>query len=179
MTDKLQYAWQLAARFHEGQRYKTPDPAVTLPYLTHLGAVFIEAQAAARQDPALDAELLLLCAILHDLLEDTELSEATIRAAFGQPVLDGVRALTKDETLPTKRKQMADSLRRIQEQPREIAVVKMCDRICNLGPPPGHWTVEWVEAYREEAVMIMEQLGAASVYLSERLRAKIVHYGLH
>lgn len=178
MTDKLQLAWQLAAHHHEGQRYRTPTKGHTLPYLTHLGAVLIEAQNALRHDPTLDPELVQLCAILHDSLEDTNLDAATIRTHFGERVLAGVSALTKDESLPTKRAQMQDSLDRILVQPSEIAAVKLCDRICNLGPPPNHWPTEKIDAYRAEAVLIMEQLGSASAYLSERLRTKIDGYGI-
>jgi len=178
MTDKLQLAWQLAAHHHEGQRYNTPVEGITLPYLTHIGAVLIEAQSALRPEPTLDPELTQLCAILHDTLEDTDLDADTICTHFGDHVLAGVSALTKNENLPTKREQMQDSLDRILAQPREISAVKLCDRICNLGPPPSHWPAEKVEAYRTEAELILDQLGDASTYLAERLRTKIAGYGI-
>jgi len=173
MINKLQAAWYLAARHHEGQRYKTPDPNITLLYLTHLGAVMLEAQEAIRKDPELDAELVLICAILHDTLEDTELSEDVLREHFGEQVLAGIKALTKNEELPTKSQQMADSLARIKVQPREIAVVKLCDRIVNMNLPPAHWGEVYIERYRQEAQDILQQLGFASSYLSVRLMEKI------
>lgn len=176
MIDKIQEAWALASHYHAGQRYATPTEGVTLPYLTHLGAVTLEAQEAARRDPALDAELMTLCAILHDSLEDTELAPEAIAEAFGARVLDGVRALTKDETLPTKQAQMADSLTRIIAQPREIAAVKLCDRICNMGPPPAHWPAGKRAAYRAEAELILKELGHASAYLADRLARKITPF---
>lgn len=175
MTDKLQQAWQLAAKYHEGQRYNTPKKGVTLPYLTHVGAVMLEAQEALRHNPDLDAELTLLCAILHDSLEDTDLSPSVISDHFGEGVLAGVKALTKDESLPTKQDKMADSLRRIKQQPREVAVVKLCDRINNLAPPP-HWSTEKVIAYRREGEVILATLGYADKYLADRLQEKIDNY---
>lgn len=178
LTDKLQTAWQLAARHHEGQRYNSPVEGVTLPYLTHLGAVLIETQGALHHAPGFDAELAQLCAILHDSLEDTDLDAETIRTHFGDRVLAGVQALTKNESLTTKREQMEDSLERILAQPLEIAMVKLCDRICNLGPPPQHWSVEKITTYREEAELILNRLGPASTYLAERLRTKIAVYGI-
>jgi (p)ppGpp synthase/HD superfamily hydrolase len=178
LTEKLQTAWLLAAHHHEGQRYKTPVEGVTLPYLTHLGAVLIEAQSALRHEPGLDPELMQLCAILHDTLEDTDLDAATIRDHFGDRVLAGVRALAKNENLPTKWEQMEDSLTRILAQPPEIAAVKLCDRINNLSPPPHYWTTEKVATYRAEAGLILERLGGASAYLAERLRTKIAGYGI-
>ncbi|MEM9527076.1 MAG: HD domain-containing protein [Bacteroidota bacterium] len=177
--DRIQYAWQLAAYYHEGQRYYTPTEGETLPYLTHLGAVTLEAQAALQEDLDLDADLTLLCAILHDSLEDTGVSASELEAAFGPAVLAGVSALTKDESLPTKQTQMRDSLRRIKEQPREVAVVKLCDRIVNLAPAPAHWPADKRLAYREEASLILEELGSASAYLKARLERKISEYNVN
>jgi len=178
LTDKLQAAWQLAALHHVGQRYSTPVKDVTLPYLTHLGAVLIEAQSALRHEPALDPELTQVCAILHDSLEDTDLDAGVIGTHFGDRVLAGVSALTKNEKLATKQKQMEDSLGRILQQPPEVAAVKLCDRICNLGSPPEHWSADKITAYRAEAEVIMERLGGVSKYLTNRLRTKIDAYGI-
>ncbi len=176
MPELLQKAWLLAAHHHEGQRYYTPQEGVTLPYLTHLGAVLIEVNYIISQEPGLKAKLARLCAILHDSLEDTDLDEATLREQFGDEVLAGVKALTKNESLPSKREQMEDSLARILAQPREIAVVKLCDRINNLSPPPSYWTPEKRLAYLAEAELILEQLGPASPVAAARLRKKIAAY---
>lgn len=176
LPDQLQLAWQLAARYHEGQRYQTPVKDVTVPYLTHLGAVFIEAQEALLYEPGLDRELTLCCAILHDSLEDTALRAVDLEDYFGSAVCAGVTALTKDESLATKREQMADSLDRILAQPEEVAVVKLCDRICNLVPPPAAWSQEKIAAYRAEAQLILDRLGGACPYLAGRLALKIAVY---
>lgn len=176
MPDLLQQAWLLAAHHHENQRYSTPVEGVTLPYLTHIGAVLIEAQRALHHHPEFDANLLLCSAVLHDILEDTDLAPEQIEATFGKEILIGVRALTKDESLPSKRAQMEGSLQRILAAPPEIAAVKLCDRINNLGPPPPHWKPAKRKAYREEAQLILDQLGHVSSYLSQRLASKIATY---
>jgi len=175
--DLVQKAWLLAATYHEGQRYYTAVEGESLPYLTHLGAVLNEAQNALHYDKSLSPKLMLLCAILHDTLEDTKLTAETLKTAVGNKVLAGVQALTKDETLPTKCEQMEDSINRILEQPREIAAVKLCDRICNISSaPPSYWTKEKKDAYREEARYILERLGPACGYLRKRLAEKIEEY---
>lgn len=176
MPDLLQAAWMLAAHHHENQRYITPMEGVTLPYLTHIGAVLIEAQQALHHHPEFNADLLLCCAVLHDTLEDTDLTEDSIRKTFGAAILAGVQALTKSENLPTKQARMEDSLRRILAEPPEIAAVKLCDRINNLAPPPHYWTPEKKVAYREEARLILDQLGHVSEYLRNRLAEKIAAY---
>jgi len=71
---------------------------------------------------------------------------------------------------------MADSLSRIKEQPREIWMVKLADRITNLQPPPGHWSAEKIERYREEGKKILKELGNACFFLKERLEKKIKAY---
>jgi len=62
------------------------------------------------------------------------------------------------------------------EQPHEIWVVKLADRITNLAPPPSDWTREKCRAYRDEALEIVGALGAASGRLEGRIRARIVAY---
>lgn len=118
----------------------------------------------------------MLCALLHDTVEDTAVTYEQVAAGFGQPVADGVLALTKDEGLP-KGEQMPDSLRRIKRQPREVWLVKLADRIVNLQPPPKHWQAERIAAYKVESDSILAALGEASPLLAERLAAKIEAYG--
>ena len=80
-----------------------------------------------------------------------------------------------DKPLP-KEERMGDSLQRIKQQPHEIWMVKMADRIANLAPPPHDWAGEKIARYREEAIEIWGQLHEASKYLDERLVRKIGEY---
>ena len=113
------------------------------------------------------------CAWLHDVLEDTPTPADAVGERFGDVVLEGVRALTKDKTRPSKAEQMADSLRRIQQQPPEIWMVKLADRVSNLGPPPWHWDAAKCASYRREAQTILDALGSASAPLAARLDERI------
>jgi len=159
-----------AARAHRDQ--KTPHG---LPYLTHVVLVANEVATALVHRDDLDVDLAVRCALLHDVIEDTDATEADVRAAFGPAVAAGVLALTKDERLP-KPEQMPDSLRRILAQPTEIAAVKLADRICNLGPPPPYWDDARKGAYRDEAQSILDRLGAADATLAARLADRIASY---
>ncbi len=173
MNDNCLRAWQLAGQYHADQRYGDK-----LPYLYHLGQVYLQATLVAEREPGLDLNLLSCCAILHDLLEDTTATDALLLAAFGPAVLAGVQALTKDETLPDKQQQMTDSLRRIRQQPREVAIVKMCDRISNLSlQPPSWWTKEKTDRYLQEGQLIARELGSFSSVAHALLLQKIEAYG--
>jgi guanosine-3',5'-bis(diphosphate) 3'-pyrophosphohydrolase len=72
---------------------------------------------------------------------------------------------------------MADSLARIRAQPREVWLVKLADRIVNLGPPPTDWSTDKRRAYQAEARGILTALAEASPYLADRLNARIAAYG--
>jgi (p)ppGpp synthase/HD superfamily hydrolase len=71
---------------------------------------------------------------------------------------------------------MTDSLQRIREQPREIWVVKLADRVTNLQSPPAHWSEEKVAGYRVQAVQIRDALGEASDHLRARLDQRLETY---
>jgi (p)ppGpp synthase/HD superfamily hydrolase len=164
-------ALNFASDAHKGQLV----PGTDRPYDTHLAKVAMEVMAALQSHPEADGELAVQCALLHDSIEDTAVNYQSVESIFGVAVAKGVWALTKDKTLP-KMAQMQDSLRRILEQPREIAMVKLADRITNLAPPPAFWSREKCIAYQLEAELIWAELGFASTFLADRLRHKISHY---
>ena len=167
----LQRAWQLAARLHHRQPY-----GHHADYTAHLGAVVFEVLNALQHEPGLDPELALSCAVLHDTVEDTAYTLPELRADFGPAVADGVAALTKDASLPTKTARMADSLRRIRAQPPAVWAVKLADRIVNLQEPPADWPADKRVAYLEEARVIHRALAGGSPYLAGRLAEKIEAY---
>jgi len=169
--DKITKAWFFASRVHKEQFY----PGEKLPYLTHIGNVMMEVMAVASSLE--NVELAICCAILHDTIEDTPTTHTDIEKEFGTSVADGVMALSKNGNFETKKEKMLDSLTRIKQQPKEIWVVKMGDRVANLGKPPHYWSAEKIEAYRDEAQTILENLGAADEVMAERLRDKIENYG--
>lgn len=183
MFDPLRYADALrfAAERHGTQRV----PGTELPYVAHVTWVTAEVLAALPSTPSVDGELAVLCALLHDTIEDTATTRDEVAARFGAAVADGVQALSKAaapkdlepaEKLAFKRQQMEDSLRRIREQPPAVWIVKLADRITNLAPPPSTWSVEKCRAYREEATVIADALAGVSDYLDARIRARLDDY---
>ena len=169
--DRWIAAWRFAAAAHLGQLF----PGTDLPYIVHLGMVVMEVAAALAAEPGKDGDLAVVCALLHDTVEDTSVTASDLSERFGPDVAAGVVALTKDESLP-KSAQMPDSLRRIREQPREVWMVKLADRITNLQPPPRHWPGDQVRRYRDEAITIRDALGSASPFLLARMEAKLASY---
>ena len=173
-------AYWYAASAHNGQSL----PGTDLPYLMHVGMVAMEVIAGLAHEEGLNGDLAVQSALLHDTIEDTRVEYPNIAEVFGHHVADGVLALSKDKMIARdmpekkdrKKVQMADSLTRILQQPREIWAVKMADRISNLQIPPHYWTAEKIERYRLEAIKIHDTLKDASDYLATRLRLKIEFY---
>ena len=168
---QLQHAIRFAAESHQGQSYGSDG----LPYLLHLSQVLGELSVAEREAPSVHPALTLLCGVLHDTVEDTEVTCEELAERFGPSVAAGVAALSKSPSL-RGRAALLDSLERIEKQPREIWRVKLADRISNLQPPPAHWSHEKQRAYCDEAELILSRLGVASRPLAERLRSAIERY---
>ena len=169
-ADLYARALAFAARAHGAQQ-----TAHGVPYVVHLCCVAMELERALRAEPGHDEDLAIACALLHDAVEDTETTEAQVASEFGAVVARGVRALSKDDVL-AKALRLDDSLARIAKEPSEVAMVKLADRITNLGPPPPQWSAEKRTSYKAEAQRIHDALAAASPFLAARLRERIAAY---
>lgn len=164
-------AWRFAAEAHNTQ--KVPD--ADLPYLHHLGRVAFVVLEAHHSDPIPDIDLAVICAILHDCIEDQNVAHSDLVSHFGKSIADGVLALSKEKDIP-KSEAMADSLARIRKQPVSVWCVKLADRISNLQTPPAHWSSEKCLAYRTEAQQILDAIGSANQRLASWLSSSIENY---
>lgn len=174
--DKYKKAWDFASVKHSGQYYGAIEKGVQIEYLNHLGTVSMEMLwFLANTKNTYNADLAVLCAILHDTLEDTNATFVEIEAKFGKDVANGVLALTKNMKLP-KAEQMQDSLDRIKQQPKEVWLVKLADRISNLSAPAHYWNNDKIKSYREEAKVIYSILGEADELMAKRLEERIERY---
>lgn len=152
-------------------------PGMEIPYLKHIAAVVMETLSALQHTPETvwDTDFALQCALLHDVIEDTDVAYEEIEISFGKKVADGVLALTKNSQLP-REEQMMDSLQRILQQPAEVRVVKMCDRIDNLYIPPVYWSTQKRKYYQKEGQLILDTLKGVCPYAEARLQQKINAY---
>lgn len=170
-------AWEFATLAHQGQTYGGRTEGVKINYLSHIGSVAMEIINAFQfTSTNVNSNLAIQCALLHDIIEDTQFTYSDIVKEFGLEVADGVLALTKDENIESRSKMMIDSLNRIKKQPLEIWMVKMADRICNLYHPPYYWKNERIISYQKESFVILNTLKSANSYLENRLEAKINNY---
>ena len=124
-----------AEQAHDGQKRKSGEPYVTHP----LAAANILAELR------LDHQS-LMAAMLHDVIEDTEITYAGIETQFGKPVadiVDGVSKLTHLE-FETKAEAQASNFQKMvlaMTEDIRVILVKLADRLHNmrtLGAMPGH-----------------------------------------
>lgn len=174
--EELQKTWQLVSKLHNGQKYGGQNENEEIEYINHIGSVTFEILKAISMTAEMNSDLAVKCALLHDTIEDTESSFEEIKDLFGEEVANGVLALTKNEEIQEKDEMMLDSLKRIQQQPKEVWAVKMADRICNLYAPPFYWDKDKKQKYQAEALLIYEQLKDGNQYLAKRLKLKIENY---
>lgn len=177
--EKYFKAYNFAAEAHSGQLI----PGTNMPYVVHVSLVAMEILAALAVETVERPNLAVQCALLHECLEDTYIVYDEIVTQYGSYVADGVLALSKDGAIGKtedeyKRDwlQLEDSLQRIKQQPIEVWMVKIADRIINLQPPPNHWNDGKIVRYKQGSELIHKELASASEYLGERLKAKIDRY---
>ncbi|HTV87319.1 MAG TPA: bifunctional (p)ppGpp synthetase/guanosine-3',5'-bis(diphosphate) 3'-pyrophosphohydrolase [Dyella sp.] len=119
-------AYQVGAVAHEGQTRKSGEP-----YITHPIAV-----AGILAEFGMDAET-IIAAILHDTLEDTELSRTELAGEFGEPVAELVDGVTKLDKMRFSSRQEADaeSFRKMllaMARDLRVILIKLADRLHNM-----------------------------------------------
>lgn len=136
--NKILKAASFAAKKHTGQTRKGDDAQ---PYINHPLEV---ANILANIGKVEDSEV-LIAAILHDTVEDTETTDKEITDLFGETVCGYVLEVTDDKSLPKQtRKQL-----QIEHAPHlsnGAKLIKLGDKISNItdvmNNPPAGWSKE-------------------------------------
>lgn len=123
---KVRLAYRFADEAHLGQLRNSGEP-----YITHPIAV-----ASQCAEWKLDAQA-LMAALLHDALEDCDISKTDLIERFGSPVAELVDGLTKLEKLQfnTREENQAESFRKmLLAMARDVRVIliKLADRSHNM-----------------------------------------------
>jgi guanosine-3',5'-bis(diphosphate) 3'-pyrophosphohydrolase len=119
-------AFRFAAAAHEGQQRRSGDPFITHPVGVALICVELR----------LDEET-VAAALLHDVVEDTEIDLDTLRDEFGAEIaalVDGVTKLTRVQ-FQTREQAEAENYRKMVVAMAEdvrVILIKLADRLHNL-----------------------------------------------
>ncbi len=148
----LTQAISFAAKKHTNQKRKGAD---NQPYINHP----LEVLNLLTTIGKVEDFNILIAAVLHDTIEDTETTKEEITEFFGADVCQMVLELTDDKSLPkAERKQL-----QIENAPHistGAKLIKMCDKISNIrdvleNPPDG-----WSDERRREYVVWGENVVA-------------------
>ena len=159
----LARAFDFAARRHVQQRRKGEAAE---PYVNHLAEVTaLLAEATGGNDP-----VLLIGALLHDTIEDQDVTAAEIETAFGPDVAALVVEVTDDKSLPkVERKRL--QIEHAPHKTRRGKLLKLADKISNLrsiAKAPPAWPIQRQRDYIVWAESVVAGLRGASPAL-ERL----------
>ncbi|MCP3757738.1 bifunctional (p)ppGpp synthetase/guanosine-3',5'-bis(diphosphate) 3'-pyrophosphohydrolase [Streptomyces sp. TBY4] len=121
---QIEQAYQVAERWHRGQKRKSGDPYITHP----LAVTTILAELG--MDPAT-----LMAGLLHDTVEDTEYGLEDLRRDFGDAVTLLVDGVTKLDRVKFGEAAQAETVRKMvvamAKDPR-VLVIKLADRLHNM-----------------------------------------------
>ncbi|MEG0110118.1 MAG: HD domain-containing protein, partial [Oscillospiraceae bacterium] len=124
--DKIQRAYLVANKAHEGQSRLSGESYISHPI--NVAAILL--------DLGLDTDS-VCAALLHDVVEDTDIKLDTIKTDFGSDVavlVDGVTKLGKI-TFSSVEEQQAENLRKMllaMSHDIRVMLIKLCDRLHNM-----------------------------------------------
>ncbi len=125
-AQKIRRAYFFAKTAHKGQKRQSGEDYIIHP----LGV------ASILVDLGMDADT-IIAALLHDVIEDTQITDSEIAEEFGQEVLLLVQGVTKLSKLnfKTKEEEQAENLRRMflaMFNDIRVIIIKLADRLNNM-----------------------------------------------
>jgi GTP diphosphokinase / guanosine-3',5'-bis(diphosphate) 3'-diphosphatase len=143
----LLMAIDFAAMRHLKQVRKHAD---WVPYIIHPFRVAI----LLWEDAEVRSEDMIMAALLHDLLEDTQTVREELGSLFGKKVLVLVDLLTESTEVSL--------LDQVKEMSKEAKMIKLADRTHNLRDlldhPPKEWKADKVEKFILKSRQLLEAL---------------------
>jgi len=158
----LARAYHFAAAAHVHQRRKG---AAAEPYMNHLTEV---AELVAQATKGKDLEI-LIAAVLHDTVEDTETSLADLKEVFGERIAGLVAEVTDDKTLPKQtRKEL--QVEHAARASLGAQIIKLADKTSNLrslaSSPPQGWEEQRMRDYVRWAERVVAPCRSANASLA-------------
>lgn len=123
--DMVEKAFYFAANAHCNQRRRTGEPYIYHP---------IEVATIAAQDIGL-GRTSIVCALLHDVVEDTEFTLDDISSMFGEKVSHIIDGLTKLDKVENAESMQAENFKKIISSLSydiRVVLIKLADRLHNM-----------------------------------------------
>jgi len=156
-------AFEFSTQKHKAQKRKGADQE---PYVNHLAEVarLVAEATGGRNLP------LVLAALLHDTLEDTDTTRGELRREFGPQVARLVAEVTVDKTLPKPAQKMSEE-RHAHRLSRGAKILKIADKTSNLRSVAISPPVTWSTSRRRDYVAFTERVVSGCRGVSPQLEA--------
>ena len=139
-----------AKKYHDGQLRKSGEPFYTHP----LEVAYMISDYNLKTD-------VITASILHDIIEDTEVTVRMIQDTFGQRISEMVDRLTRDRPDGSKLSVGEILNNSYQEKDREVLLIKLFDRLHNM-QTLGVKSPEKIKKIADETLLIFVAL---AIYL--------------
>jgi guanosine-3',5'-bis(diphosphate) 3'-pyrophosphohydrolase len=121
----------------------------------------------------------LIAALLHDVMDDTNTTYEEISEVYGKQVTSYVREMTTKKDLPLKEQKKEQIMKAFHQTPN-VAIIKLSDKLSNLGTlaknPPSSWTRDRIDRYFQWAQSVIENLPEANTALKKEVKKIISTY---
>jgi (p)ppGpp synthase/HD superfamily hydrolase len=158
-------AANVAAQWHSDQRRKG---ARQEPYVNHLLEVAaLVAAGGGDQDT-------IIAALLHDAIEDQEISREMIAEHFSEQVAQIVLEVSDDKSLPWQERKAAQ-IANASHKCHAAKLIKLADKISNVRSvatsPPVEWSTQRRREYVEFCTAVVNELRGTSPILEAEFDA--------
>jgi len=122
--EKIREALIVAELCHKGQKRDEGTPYILHPM--RVGLILLNELGITNTEP-------IIIALLHDVMEDSDITEAEIEARFGAEVVHAVKTLTKpkNDDMP-KEERNRRYMENLAKADRVIQRIKLSDRLDNV-----------------------------------------------
>lgn len=142
-TDAINRARELAASVHAGQTRKGPKDEPYIVHVTEVAAILADATEAKD-------EVLIIGGLLHDAVEDSDMTPDDVARDFGQEVADLVAEVTDPEGVSEDERRQ----HQVEAAPglsRRARMLKIADKTSNIeemaADPPKEWSTSQILSY--------------------------------
>lgn len=124
-------AFRAALKAHAGQKRKGTD----IPYVVHpleVGIILLTGGYG---------EEMVAAGLLHDTLEDTDMTEKELERVFGRRVLSyvvGASEVLENRSRTAWKERKTHTVRFLADAPREIKLISCADKLSNIRSVYGH-----------------------------------------
>ncbi len=122
----VEYALEFAEKAHEGQLRLSGEPYINHPIETAIILINLGMDTST-----------VISAILHDVLEDTDITEPEVKQKFGEQILSLVIGVTKISKIryTSEKEAQAENIRKLffaMAQDIRVLLIKLADRLHNM-----------------------------------------------